>query len=167
MLPKGLPVCPAQGSNYSCVRKFVHARMLSSVQLYPMDCTLPGFSVHGIFQARIMGVGCHFLLQGIFPIQGSNQSVLHWQVDSSTQTSWEAHKKAFSGKNLLPVSQPRALPFLIALYQLLRAILKAFQFFTQLGPSLLYVHISHMTKTNKKNAKLLALISRRYMRRPL
>ena len=54
MLPKGLPVCPAQGSNYSCVRKFVHARMLSSVQLYPMDCTLPGFSVHGNFQARIM-----------------------------------------------------------------------------------------------------------------
>ena len=28
----------------------------------PMDCSLPGSSVHGIFQARILGVGCHCLL---------------------------------------------------------------------------------------------------------
>ena len=28
------------------------------------------------------GVGCHFLLQGIFPTQGSNLRILHWQVDS-------------------------------------------------------------------------------------
>ena len=31
------------------------------------------------------GVGCHFLLQGIFPTQGSNPRFLylmHWQVDS-------------------------------------------------------------------------------------
>ena len=27
-------------------------------------------------------MGCHFLLQGIFPTQGLNQCVLHWQVDS-------------------------------------------------------------------------------------
>ena len=29
-------------------------------------------------------VGCHFLLQGIFPTQGSNPSLLHWQDNSST-----------------------------------------------------------------------------------
>ena len=32
------------------------------------------------------GVGCHFLLRGTFPTQGSNQcllQLLHWQVDSS------------------------------------------------------------------------------------
>ena len=29
----------------------------------PMDCSLPGSSVHGIFQARNAGVGCHCLLQ--------------------------------------------------------------------------------------------------------
>ena len=34
-----------------------------------MDCSLPGFSVQEIFQARMLGVGCHFLLQGIFLIQ--------------------------------------------------------------------------------------------------
>ena len=27
-------------------------------------------------------VGCHFLLQGIFPTQGSNPHLLHWQSDS-------------------------------------------------------------------------------------
>ena len=27
-------------------------------------------------------VGCHFLVQGIFPTQGSNQCLLHWQMDS-------------------------------------------------------------------------------------
>ena len=36
-----------------------------------MDCSLQDSSVHGIFQARA-GVGCHFLLLGIFPTQGSN-----------------------------------------------------------------------------------------------
>ena len=29
------------------------------------------------------GVGCHFLLQGISPTQGSNLCPLHWQADSS------------------------------------------------------------------------------------
>ena len=51
-----------------------------------MDCSSPGSSVHGIFKARITGVGYHFLLQGIFPTQGSNLHllcVLHWQADSS------------------------------------------------------------------------------------
>ena len=29
----------------------------------PMDCSLPGSSVHGIFQARVLEWGCHCLLQ--------------------------------------------------------------------------------------------------------
>ena len=51
---------------------------------------------HGLQPARLLlcpwhfpgkntGVGCHFLLQGIFPTQGSNLCLLHllhWQVDS-------------------------------------------------------------------------------------
>ena len=48
----------------------------------PMDFSLPGSSVQGILQARIcIGVGCHALLQGIFPTQGSNGSPT-LQVDS-------------------------------------------------------------------------------------
>ena len=36
--------------------KCVHAYILSHVWLFcnPIDCSLPGFSVHGIFQARIL-----------------------------------------------------------------------------------------------------------------
>ena len=47
----------------------------------PMACSLLGSSVHGIST----GVGCHFLLQGIFPTQGLNFHLLHlphWQGDS-------------------------------------------------------------------------------------
>ena len=35
----------------------------------PMDCSLPGSSVYGILQARILGVGSHSLLQGICTTQ--------------------------------------------------------------------------------------------------
>ena len=45
------------------------------------DCGLPDSSAHGILQARIQ-VGCHFLLQGIFPTQGLNPCLLNWQADS-------------------------------------------------------------------------------------
>ena len=37
-----------------------------------MDCSLPGTSVHGDFPGKNTGVGCHSLLQRIFPTQGSN-----------------------------------------------------------------------------------------------
>ena len=43
----------------------------------PMDGSLPGSTVHGVFQARILEWGCHFLLQGIFPAEGSNLGLLH------------------------------------------------------------------------------------------
>ena len=35
-------------------------------------CSLPGCSIHGICQDKNTGVVCQFLLQGIFPTQGSN-----------------------------------------------------------------------------------------------
>ena len=34
------------------------------------------------FLGKNPGVGCHFLLQGIFPIQKSNLHLLRWQADS-------------------------------------------------------------------------------------
>ena len=47
---------------------------------------------HGLWPTRLLcpwdspgknsGVDCHFLLQGIFPTQGSNPCLPHWQVDS-------------------------------------------------------------------------------------
>ena len=62
----------------------------------PMDCSPPGSSVNGNSPGKNTVVGCHallqgtgrgcyFLLQGIFPTQGSNLHLLcllHWQADS-------------------------------------------------------------------------------------
>ena len=51
----------------------------------PMDCSLPGSSSHGVFLGKNTGVGCCFLLQGIFSTQGLSPRLwhlLHWQVDS-------------------------------------------------------------------------------------
>ena len=42
-----------------------------------MDCSPPGSSIHGDSPGKNTGVGCHVLLQGIFPTQGSNPSLLH------------------------------------------------------------------------------------------
>ena len=68
---------------------------------YPMDCSLPGFSVHGIFPGKNTAVGCHFLLQGIFLTQGSNPCLLHWQVDSLPLTHLESLILCFSSKHSL------------------------------------------------------------------
>ena len=38
-----------------------------------LDCSPPGSSVHGDSPGKNTGVSCHFLLQGIFPTQGSNK----------------------------------------------------------------------------------------------
>ena len=36
----------------------------------------------GFSLAKNTGAGCHGLLQGIFPTQGSNPRLLHWQAGS-------------------------------------------------------------------------------------
>ena len=56
----------------------------------PMDCSPLGSSVHGMLHALILELpfpsfSCHFLLQGIFLIQGSKPRLLyllHWQIGS-------------------------------------------------------------------------------------
>ena len=67
-----------------CVCVHVHAHTQSCPTLCnSMDCSLlvPLWN----FPGKNTGVGCHFLLQGIFLTQGSNSCLLHllnWQVDS-------------------------------------------------------------------------------------
>ena len=46
------------------------------------DCSLPDSSVPWDSPGKNTGVGCHFLLQGIFLTQGSNLHLLHWQAGS-------------------------------------------------------------------------------------
>ena len=43
----------------------------------PIDCSLPGSSVHGDSPGKKTGVGCHTLLQGVFPTQGLNPGLPH------------------------------------------------------------------------------------------
>ena len=43
----------------------------------PMNCSLPGSSVHGDSPGKNTGVDCHALLQGIFPSQGLNPGLPH------------------------------------------------------------------------------------------
>ena len=43
----------------------------------PMDYSLPGSCVHGDSPGKNTRVGCHALLQGIFPTQWSNPGLLH------------------------------------------------------------------------------------------
>ena len=64
--------------------RFVYAQLRLTL-CDRMDWSPPCSSVHGILPVKNTGVGCHFLLQGIFPTQGSDLSLLcllHWQVDS-------------------------------------------------------------------------------------
>ena len=62
-----------------------------------MSHSLPS---HGLQPTRLLcpwdfpgmntGVGCHFLLQGIFLTQGLNLHLLHWQEDSLPLSHWES-----------------------------------------------------------------------------
>ena len=72
------PFCPFPPPILPLPLLCIHAKSLQScLTLYdPMDCSLPGSSVHGILQARITGVGCRALLQEIFQTQGSNPRLL-------------------------------------------------------------------------------------------
>ena len=45
----------------------------------PVDCSLPGSSVRGNSPGKDTGVGCYFLLQGIFPTPGSNSGLLYFR----------------------------------------------------------------------------------------
>ena len=58
---------------YTC---WIHAQSCSTL-CNPMGCSPPGSYVHRLFPGKNIGVGCHFLPQGIFPIQGSNPCLLH------------------------------------------------------------------------------------------
>ena len=42
----------------------------------PMDCSMPGSSIHGDSLGQNSGVGCH-AIQGIFPSQGLNPGLQH------------------------------------------------------------------------------------------
>ena len=84
---------------YVCVCKYICVctkELQSCLTLWP----------YGLLPARLFcpwnspgkntGVGCYFLLQGIFPIQGSNPAYPAWQMGSLTNsTTWEAQSHVY------------------------------------------------------------------------
>ena len=62
--------------DYVCVQSLSCARPCDFT-----DCSSPGSSPWD-FLSKNTGVGCHFLIQGIFLPQRSNPCLLHWQLDS-------------------------------------------------------------------------------------
>ena len=83
----------------NCLKGFPKSvvQSLGHVQLFcnPMDCISPGSFVHGNSPGKNTRVGCHALVQRIFPTKGSNPGLLHcrrilyqrltfYKTDSST-----------------------------------------------------------------------------------
>ena len=60
----------------------------------PEDCSPPGSSIHGDSPGKNTGVGCHFLLQGIFWTQGSTciSSPALTSEFCTTSSTWEGSK---------------------------------------------------------------------------
>ena len=74
--------------NISGVKKYKESKSTIDMLVYsvakscltlcdPIDCSLPGSSVHGDSLGKNTRVDCHFLLQRIFPNQGSNPGLPH------------------------------------------------------------------------------------------
>ena len=69
------------------------SRSVVSDSLQTTDYSPPGSSFHGIFPGKNTGVGCHFLLQGILPAQGSNPRHMSPALAGrffTTSITWEA-----------------------------------------------------------------------------
>ena len=70
--------CPRETSFSSCVALCLVTQ--SCLPLCdPMDSSPPSSSAHGDSLSKNTGLGCHALLQGIFPTQGSNPGLQHWR----------------------------------------------------------------------------------------
>ena len=88
-----------------------------------MDCSPPGSSSHGDSPGKITGMGCHFLLQGIFLTQESNPGLPHCRQilyflsrqgsivlsleNTYTHTHTRTHTHAHTNKDLKLRSQSR------------------------------------------------------------
>ena len=71
--------------NMSCISRMciiLLLQSLSCVWLFETTWTAHEVPLSMDFPGKNTGMGCHFLLQGIFWTQWSNQGLLHWRVDS-------------------------------------------------------------------------------------
>ena len=78
----------------NCVRCLV--AQLCPTLCKPMDCSLPGSSVHGDSPGKNTRVGCLTLLQGLCPTQGLNASLLHCRQFFTVWATREVHLANYS-----------------------------------------------------------------------
>ena len=69
----------------------MRAHSVVSDSLQPHGLWPTGLLCTWNYPSKNTGVSCHFLLQGIFLTQGSNLHLWHWQADSWSWATWEAH----------------------------------------------------------------------------
>ena len=62
------------------------------------------------FPDRNTAVGCHFLLQGIFPTPGSNLCLLHWQADSLPLSHQGSFQSQCFWVKIKVLARPHSLP---------------------------------------------------------
>ena len=67
----------SQQLSFSDLYSEVNATQSCLTLCNPTDCSPPGSSVHGDSPGKSSGMGCHALLQEIFPNQGSNPGLPH------------------------------------------------------------------------------------------
>ena len=77
---------------YQCVCVYTHAQLLQLCLTLcdPIDCSLPGSSVHGDSTGKNTRVGCHFLFQG-----RRNSGLISPALTGgffTISTTWEAYK---------------------------------------------------------------------------
>ena len=92
----------------TCLADCVIFPSLSRVQLFVTPWTVAYQAPPPMgFSSKNTGVGCHFLLQGIFPTQGSNLGLLHCR-QTLYHLSHQGRPKVFSGiKHILQISKQR------------------------------------------------------------
>ena len=71
-----------------------------------MDCSPQSSSVHRDSPGKNTGVGCHALLQGIFPTQGSNPGLLHCR----RTLYWLSQKESPRILEWIPIPSPGIFP---------------------------------------------------------
>ena len=74
---------------YLAIYLSIQRQKLKEIKLFVPIYSPPGSSVHGDSPGKNTGVGCHALLQGIFPTWGLNLGLLHcWWILYHLSHQW-------------------------------------------------------------------------------
>ena len=73
----------------------------------PMDCSSPGSSVHGDSPVKNTGVGCHALLQEVFPAKGLNPGLPHC---GRILYEWSHRERSHKSRRPQPPAGPALTP---------------------------------------------------------